>query len=74
MTRKEFDNLKIGKIFQLGCRKFKVIESDEESACDECFFNKPSNWDCDELQNNYLIPECHQVEREDEKNVIFIEV
>lgn len=37
MTREEFSNLGVGKPFALGCRKFKVIKSDEESACDECF-------------------------------------
>ena len=75
MTRKEFENLGIGETFQLGCRKFKVVESDRR--CVNCFFDGDCGFeDCLGyiLQENYLLPECANHYRKDKKNVIFKEV
>ena len=37
MTREEFENLGVGEIFQLGCRKFVVVETDDDTLCEGCF-------------------------------------
>ena len=73
MIRKEFGNLEIGKIFQLGCRKFKVVESDDDTLCEGCFFDEVYEH-CGQMQRDNFIPECCEENRKDEKNVIFVEV
>lgn len=83
MTKKEFKNLEVGKTFELGCRKFKVVEND--NGCKGCVFNKIFNKMFDEifdencrvcyrmLKSNF-IPECYYEDRKDKKDVIFVEV
>ena len=73
MTREEFENLGIGETFQLGCRKFTVVESDEDTMCEGCFFDE-TNIHCTKLARDNFIPECCWEKRKDEKNVIFKEV
>ena len=73
MTREEFENLGVGEIFQLGCRKFTVVESDEDTMCEGCFFDE-TNIHCTKLARDNFIPECCWENRKDEKNVIFKEV
>lgn len=72
MTKEEFANLGVGEIFQLGCRKFTVVESDEDTMCEGCFFDE-SYIHCTKLARDNFIPECCLENRKDEKNVIFIE-
>ena len=75
MTREEFENLGIGETFILGCRKFKVVESDRR--CVNCFFDDGCGFEGGigyELQGSYLLPECAKCYRKDKKNVIFLEV
>ena len=74
MTKEEFKNLEVGETFQLGCRKFTVMEV--EDGCDGCFFDGDCYFGClgYELQENYMLPECSNFNRKDRKNVIFVEV
>lgn len=75
MTKKKFENLEVGKTFELGCRKFKVVEND--NGCKGCVFNKnyyEIGYICYDLRNLNAIPGCHPKKREDDKRVIFVEV
>ena len=73
MTREEFENLGVGETFQLGCRKITVVETDEDTMCEGCFFDE-TNIHCTKLARDNFIPECCWENRKDEKNVIFVEV
>ena len=73
MTREEFENLGIGETFQLGCRKFVVVETDDDTLCEGCFFDEVYRH-CGQLAKDKFIPECCWENRKDEKNVIFVEV
>ena len=73
MTREEFENLGVRETFQLGCRKFTVVETDEDTMCEGCFFDE-TNIHCTKLARDNFIPECYWENRKDEKNVIFVEV
>lgn len=72
MTKEEIANLGVGETFQLGCRKFTVVETDDETVCEGCFFDE-SYIHCTKLARDNFIPECCWENRKDEKNVIFIE-
>lgn len=72
MTKEEFENLGVGETFQLGCRKFRVIESGID--CSECSFNKLEDCLCTGLRIEHFIPECSGRIRKDAKDVIFMEV
>lgn len=74
MTREEFENLGIGETFQLGCRKFTVVETDDDTLCEGCFFATVDNYcNCGDLQDDGYMPNCCD-ERKDGKSVIFVEV
>lgn len=68
MERKEF---KIGEIFQFGRIKLRVEETNERDGCAGCYFNRLSYGECIELR--YSIGNC-LLNREDDKNVIFVKV
>lgn len=75
MTKEEFENFEVGKTFELGYRKFTVMEV--EDGCDDCFFDEICEqiWEyCRKMARNNFIPECYSENRKDEKNVIFVEV
>ncbi|WP_294064570.1 hypothetical protein [uncultured Fusobacterium sp.] len=74
MTREEFRNLEVGETFQLGCKKFTVIENDEDIMCEGCFFDEEVYSHCGQMAKYNFIPECCEENRKDEKNVIFVEV
>lgn len=77
MTREEFENLGIGETFQLGCRKFTVVETDEDNGCEGCFFEEDNYcYACLalDMQDKELTPSCCSVQRKDGKNIIFVEV
>lgn len=60
MTKKEFENLEVGKTFELGYRKFKVVE--REYGCKGCVFNKnyyEIGYICYYLRILNVIPGCH---------------
>ena len=73
MTKEEFSNLGVGETFQLGYRRFTVVETDEDTMCEGCFFDE-TNIHCTKLARDNFIPECCWENRKDEKNVIFKEV
>lgn len=73
MTKEEFANLGVGETFQLGCRKFTVVETDDETVCEGCFFDEVYRH-CGQMAKDNFIPECCWENRKDEKNVIFAEV
>lgn len=77
MTREEFEenfkNLDPGKTFPLGCKKFMVLENDEDTMCEGCFFDEVYRH-CGQLAKDNFIPGCCWENRKDEKNVIFVEV
>jgi len=74
MTEEEFENLGVGETFQLGCRKFRVVEVEEKNMCENCFFATIDNYcNCGDLQDDGYMPNCCD-ERKDEKSVIFVEV
>lgn len=73
MTKEEFSNLGVGETFQLGYRRFTVVETDEDTMCEGCFFDE-TNIHCTKLARDNFIPECCCENRKDEKNVIFKEV
>ena len=71
MNKKDFKNLTVGETFQLGCRKFTVIEADTPTVCKGCFFD---NWKyCGKMVSENFIPECYYEYRKDKKSVIFVE-
>ena len=59
---------KIGEIFEYESKKLHVKES-ASSGCDGCFFNGHC-----EHSSNPIIGLCEKDQREDEKDVIFVEV
>ena len=67
MTDKEFLNLPVGSKFTLGNRTLEVVKSHE---CDYCYIGG----DCDMFCEKMMIPECEGITREDEIDVIFVEV
>lgn len=69
MTKTEFEDLEVGKTFEMGCRKLKVVGS--EYYCNGCIFY---NFNCTKLQIKNFIPWCSEKFRKDHKHVIFIEV
>lgn len=73
MTKEEFENLEVGETFELGCRKFTVVETDDETVCEGCFFDEVYRH-CGQMVKDNFIPECLWENRKDEKNVIFVEV
>lgn len=73
MTKEEFNNLGVGRIFKLGCRKFKVMKADNENGCLDCFFDGGYGA-CIEMEIKKFIPRCSKHSRKDSKNVIFVEV
>ena len=78
MKEKEFMNLEIGKTFNIGYKKLKVLESiKKENGCIGCFFDKQIfNFGCLglDMQDKKLLPYCTNYNRIDNKNVIFKEV
>lgn len=62
---------KVGDIVTLGRVKLKVVESDKLHSCNECFFSKYS-LTCNNV--GQIIGECTHGNREDKKDVIFIEL
>lgn len=75
MTKEEFENLGVGETFQLGCRKFKVVENKKNKLCDKCDFKK-NNFEefCLEMNKEHFLPECCSETRKDGKYVYFVEV
>ena len=73
MTKEEFENLGVGRTFELGYRKFTVVETDDDTLCEGCFFDEVYRH-CGQLAKDKFIPECCWENRKDEKNVIFVEV
>ncbi len=71
MNSEEFKNLPIGKEWEIGSLKIKVME-DIIYSCRKCIFNKFSN--CKNLLENGFRPGCKSHQRKDEKNVIFVEI
>lgn len=67
MTDKDFLNLKIGKTFIIGNKKFKVQK--EKYLCENCFFSE-IEMSCQDFQEKGLLPKC---DRENER-VAFVEV
>lgn len=74
MTKEEFNNLGVGEIFQLGYRKFKVIENEKKLCGKCCFKNNKLEGFCLEMMEELFLPECCSEYRKDKKNVIFMEV
>ena len=64
----EVKERKIGEVFELEGKKLQVRESHRYS-CDGCFFNGHC-----EHSSNPIIGLCEKDQREDEKDVIFVEV
>ena len=69
MTKEKFLNLEIGKTFNIGNQKFKVLAS--TPSCDECALKK---FGCGVYLYYQLRPSCCRLARNDGMNVIFVEV
>lgn len=69
MNKKEFENLEVGKSFQIGYREYKVMETEEIFGCEGCCVDKNI---CEFLKTENIIPYCSKELREDKKDVIFI--
>ena len=65
---KEF---KIGEVFQFGKKKLKCVEN-TESLCDGCIFRDFTFDVCKSVV--HFVGECAFQKRQDEKNVVFVEV
>lgn len=60
---------KIGETFEIDGKKYKVIESNpERSDCDICAFDR--DYRCISTKRGF----CQRYNREDEKDVYFVEV
>lgn len=66
------EEIKIGEVFQVGRVKLKCVEDFDDERCDNCAFYKLGGVLCAFLPNYGI--ECSCLQREDKKNVIFIEV
>lgn len=74
IATKEFQNLKIGKEFNLGYRKFKVKKYNENgNGCKKCYFNQ-SYISCAALREENMLPKCFEQIRLDNNSVYFEEV
>lgn len=78
MTKEEFQSLKIGEIFNLGYRKFKVKKDNENvnengNSCKKCYFNQ-SYTDCAALREENMLPKCFKQIRLDHNSIYFEEV
>lgn len=62
MKKKEF---KVGEVFTAGLVKLKCVEGD---TCDGCIFEDYDSCSCTDI----IIGPCGHVDRQDNKNVIFI--
>ena len=62
MKKKEF---KVGAVFTAGHVRLKSVEGD---TCDRCIFEDYDSCSCTEI----IIGPCGRVDRQDNKNVIFI--
>lgn len=60
MEKKEF---KVGEVFAAGLVRLKCVEGD---TCDRCIFEKYNS--CTDM----IIGPCEHIDRQDNKNVIFI--
>lgn len=69
MEKREFE---IGEVFDVGLIKLKCVEVDikNENPCEGCVFTKKFHV-CGII--NDMIGPCASVNREDKKNVVFIE-
>lgn len=75
MTKEEFENLEVGKTFNVGYITLRV-EEDCGLECENCFFDNFFEnifLRCGELPNE-LMPNCSGGKRKDGKSVIFKEV
>lgn len=69
-----FYSLKPGETFTLGSRKYQVIEK-EDLNCEFCSFSTTfCSCSCSELRIEGFIPNCDSEQRNDNENVIFMEV
>lgn len=62
MKKKEF---KVGEVFTAGLVRLKCVEGD---TCDRCIFEDYDSCSCTDI----IIGSCRHVDRQDNKNVIFI--
>lgn len=62
MEKKEF---KVGEVFDAGLIRLKCVEGD---TCDRCIFGDYDSCSCTDI----IIGPCGRVDRQDNKNVIFI--
>lgn len=59
----------IGDTFKCGRVKLKCVRQPENETCESCFFLKMCN-----LEISKMIGECSCETRDDEENIIFVEV
>ena len=64
---------KIGDIFTLDGKTFKVIESKDE-FCFECYFYSKCGIQCSDSIVRETIGVCEDSKRKDKKNIVFIKV
>lgn len=64
MEKKEF---KVGEVFTAGLVRLKCVEGD---TCDRCIFEDYDSCSCTDI----IIGPCGHVDRQDNKNVIFIKL
>lgn len=62
MEKKEF---KVGEVFDAGLVRLKCVE---DNACDRCIFEDCDSCSCIDI----IVGPCGHVDRQDNKNVIFI--
>lgn len=62
MEKKEF---KVGEVFDAGLVRLKCVEGD---TCDRCIFEDYDSCSCIDI----IIGPCGHIDRQDNKNVIFI--
>lgn len=75
MTREEFENLEIGKNFNVGYITLRV-EEECGLECENCFFDNFFEnifFICGEFPEG-IIPNCSSNKRKDGKSVVFVEV
>lgn len=74
MTKVKTKEIPVGGSFELGGKTYKCVMQREEhqDSCLGCaFYAEPFNkLDCDEIEG---LPECAQIFRVDENDVIFVE-
>lgn len=75
MTKEEFKNLEVGKIFSYKGKRLQINKVEKNyCTCSGCYFRNFLCSECISLYRQGIIPQCTSLGRKDKNNIIFVEV